>query len=280
MFYREIAPRGNLRKVIECFWTLEHDYRASFHSHEHLWAAAHSELIFSFGERYYLKTAAGRKMLPENFVIGPFRKKLMLYSDGFTGFVAVRFHPWGLSPFSRQPMSSLAGAIPPAEDVFDIRLQALVRQLQGRKREEKLDLLERHFQDRLATIDLEAIASASIGKKIISKKGAAPISELLAEFRINSRRLERVFRAEIGLSPKMFSRIVRFNHARRIIEQHPDISLAQLTYDCGYSDQAHFNKNFRELFDLSPAHFKRLLKRFGEESAGQIDVEFLQDRAA
>ena len=279
MFYREIAPEGNLRKIIECFWTLEHDYRARFHSHEHLWAAVHSELIFSFGARYYLKTPAGKRVLPENFVIGPFRKKLMLYSEGFTGFVAVRFHPWGLSPFSLKPISSLVGAILPAEDVFNSQLQVLVRQLQDRQREEKLDLLEQHFQERLATINLETIASARIGEKIISGKGAAPISELLAEFRINSRQLERVFRAETGLSPKVFSRIVRFNHAKRIIEENPDISLAQLTYDCGYSDQAHFNKNFRELFDLSPAHFKRQLKRFAEETAGQIDVEFLQDRS-
>jgi AraC-like DNA-binding protein len=278
MFYREIAPKGNLKKLIECFWTLEHDYSASFHSHEHLWAAAHSELIFSFGERYYLKTAAGKKVLPENFVIGPFRKKLMLYSDGFTGFVAVRFHPWGLSPFSLKPMSSLVGAIVPAEDVFDLRVQGLVRQLQDRKREEKLYLLERHFQQRLATIDLEAIASARIGAKILSEKGTASISELLAKFRINSRQLERVFRTETGLSPKLFSRIVRFNYAKRMIEADPDISLARLTYDCGYSDQAHFNKNFRELFDLSPADFKRQLKRFAKETAGQVDVEFLQDR--
>lgn len=280
MFYREIAPKGNLKRLIECFWVLEHDYRARFHSYEHLWAAVHSELIFSFGQRYYLKTPAGKSVLPENFVIGPFRKKLMLYSDGFTGFVAVRFHPWGLSPFSLKPMSSLVGAIVPAEVVFNSQLQALVRHLQDREREEKLDLLERYFQERLATVTFGTMASARIGDKILSEKGTAPISELLAEFRINSRQLERVFRAETGLSPKLFSRIVRFNHAKRMIEKNPDISLAQLTYDCGYSDQAHFNKNFRELFDLSPADFKRQLKRFAKETAGQIDVEFLQDRPA
>jgi AraC-like DNA-binding protein len=204
----------------------------------------------------------------------------MLYSDGFTGFVAVRFHPWGLSPFSIKPMSSLVGAIVPVEVVFHSELQALVRQLQDRKREEKLDLLERYFQERLATVTLGTMASARIGDKILSEKGTASISGLLAKFRINSRQLERVFRAETGLSPKLFSRIVRFNHAKRMIEENPDISLAQLTYDCGYSDQAHFNKNFRELFDLSPADFKRQLKRFAKETAGQIDVEFLQDRPA
>jgi AraC-like DNA-binding protein len=278
MFYREIAPKGKLQSVVECFWALEHDYRDSFHTHEHLWAAVHSELIFSFGERYHQKTQAGKKLLPENFVIGPFRKKLMLYSDGFTGFVAVRFRPWGLAPFSLKPMAALVGAILPAEDVFGSEIRALVGKMQNLTREEKLDLLERHFQERLATINPQKMASARIGHQIVSKKGTVPISKLLAEFGINSRQLERVFRSETGLSPKMFSRIVRFNHAKRRIEEDPDISLAQLTYDCGYSDQAHFNKNFRELFDLTPADFKRQLKRFTKETADQIDVEFLQDR--
>lgn len=280
MFYREIAPRGDLSKVIECFWALEHDYRASFHTHEHLWAAVHSELIFTFGSRYYQKTAGGKKALPENFVIGPFRKKLMLYSDGCTGFVAVRFRPWGLSCFSSTPMTSLVGAIVGAEDVFGSKIGLLVRRLKDRPRKEKLSLLERHFQEQFTTIDFATMASAGIGDRIVSENGRVPISELLTTFRTNSRQLERVFRAETGLSPKMFSRIVRFNRAKRMIEDNPDISLAEVTYDCGYSDQAHFNKNFRELFDLSPADFKRQLKKFAKEAAGQVDVEFLQDRTA
>jgi transcriptional regulator GlxA family with amidase domain len=89
--------------------------------------------------------------------------------------------------------------------------------------------------------------------------------------------LERVFRAETGLTAKMFARIVRFNRAKRMIESNPNIDLSRLTYETGYSDQAHFSKNFRELFDYSPADFKRKLKRFSREAAGQIDVEFLQD---
>ena len=76
----------------------------------------------------------------------------------------------------------------------------------------------------------------------------------------------------------MFSRIIRFNHAKRMIENDPRINLSRLTFEMGYSDQAHFSNNFRELFDYSPADFKRRLKRFSHEASGQFDVEFLQDR--
>jgi hypothetical protein len=91
MFYREYPPPPALKDYIQCFWALEHDYRDPSHTHEHLWADTHIELIFSYGERYYRQIDGARTGLPANFVIGPFKKELLLYSDGLTGFVAAVF---------------------------------------------------------------------------------------------------------------------------------------------------------------------------------------------
>ena len=122
------------------------------------------------------------------------------------------------------------------------------------------------------------VASVSIAKKILAAQGTLKVGDLAKQSGLSPRHLERLFQSETGLSLKMFSRIVRFNHAKRLIEKNPDISLAQLTYETGYSDQAHFSKNFRELFDRSPAEFKRKLKEFQRKAGDQLDVAFLQDR--
>lgn len=278
MLYKEIASPAGLGSIIECFWILEHDYRSPLHTHEHLWAHGHSELIFSFGRRYYQKTEAGKTFLPEAFVIGPFKNKLMLFSDGFTGFVAVRFKAWGLWPFSIKPIPELVGQITPAQEIFGNKINRLIRGMKGRERKGKIEMVRQYWQREFSETDRARIASAPIGERIIAQNGIVSISELAKQFGINSRQLERVFRTETGLSAKMFSRIVRFNQAKRMIENDPEISLSRLTYEMGYSDQAHFSKNFRELFDYSPAAFKRRLKRFAREASGQFDVEFLQDR--
>ena len=278
MLYKEIASPSDLRSIIDCFWLLEHDYRSPFHTHEHLWAREHSELIFSFGERYYRKTRAGKQFLPKDFVIGPFKNKLMLFSDGFSGFVAVRFKAWGLFPFSVKPVPALVGAIAPAADVFGDDITCLSRKMRGQKREEKIGLVRQHFQKGFSEVKRARIMSAPIGERIIAENGIVNISDVARQFEINPRRLERVFKTETGLSAKMFSRIIRFNHAKRMIEDDAEINLSRLTYEMGYSDQAHFSNNFRELFDYSPADFKRRLKRFSQEASGQVDVEFLQDR--
>ena len=278
MLYKEIASPSDLTSIIQCFWFLEHDYRSPFHTHEHLWAQAHSELIFSFGQRYYQKTTAGKMFLPKEFVIGPFKNKLLLFSDGFTGFVAVRFKAWGLFPFSIKPIPALVSNITPAAEVFGDEITGLVRRMNGREKHEQISILRQHFQMRFSQARRARILSAPVGEKIIAENGIVSISGVAKHFGINSRRLERGFHAETGLAPKMFSRIIRFNHAKRMIENNPEIKLSQLTYEMGYSDQAHFSNTFRELFDYSPAEFKRRLKRFSQEGAGQIDVEFLQDR--
>ena len=278
MLYKEIASRTDLTSIIECFWLLELDYRSLLHTHEHLWAHGHSELIFSFGRRYYQKTEAGKTFLPRDFVIGPFKNKLMLFSDGFTGFVAVRFKPWGLWPFSIKPIPGLVGQITPAVDIFGKKISGLIREMKGHERREKIEMARQYLQREFSDTDRAGVASAAIGERIIAQNGIVSISDLARQFGINSRQLERVFRTETGLSAKMFSRIIRFNHAKRMIENDPEISLSRLTYEMGYSDQAHFSNNFRELFDYSPADFKRRLKRFAREASGQFDVEFLQDR--
>jgi AraC-like DNA-binding protein len=277
MVYKEIAPPNDLTSVIECFWFLEHDYRAAFHTHEHLWATVHAELIFSFGARYYLKTGTGKRELPANFVIGPCQKNLVLYSSGFTGLVAIRFKPWGVFPFSIKPLTHLINRIEPAEEVLGDGINDLVRSMSGQERATKVELMQNYFQEKSEAMTRKKIASAPMGEKIISENGMIKISELANRFQIDFRQLERLFRRETGLTPKMFARIVRFNRARRMMEHDTNIDLSRVAYDMGYSDQAHFSNDFRKLFNYSPADFKNRVKTFRDEATGQIDVEFLQD---
>lgn len=275
MFYREYPPPQNLHGRIQCFWILEHDYREAFHTHEHLWADTHTELIFSYGQPYYRKTASGRVDLPATFIIGPQKKKLLLYSDGFTGFIAARFHPWGFSGFSGSDAASLADNLLPATTAMGQGVITLEDSLRDRTKEEKLSLLTDHF----VRAPLRESAVRGIAEAIQAKNGVIKIKALQDSFHISSRKLERLFNEEIGMTAKMFARILRFNYAKRLIELDPDISLSRLTYEAGYADQAHFSNNFKELFDYTPAAFKSVTRQFREKSAGhEINVEFLQDR--
>jgi AraC-like DNA-binding protein len=278
MFYHEYPPPEILKNYIQCFWMLEHDYRDKTHSHEHLWADTHSELIFSYGQPYYQEVGSGRINLPQSFVIGPFKKELLLYSEGLTGFIAVRFHPWGLSRFSTKKMTELINQVLPVHALMDPSIVTLEQQLAGKTKEEKLALLTAWFTGRQGKPADKETGIQRLAEAIKEKKGVIKIADLVNSSRLNPRKIERLFISEIGMSAKLFARILRFNHAKQLIERNPDISLASLTYETGYSDQAHFSKNFREMFNYTPAAFKLRMKRFSQNPGdSERDVVFLQD---
>jgi len=258
---------------------LEHDYTQPFHDHEHLWADTHVECIFSFGEPYYRRSETRNYPLPQNFILGPLTKQLLLYSKGVTGFIAVRFHPGGLAAFTTHKATDLPDNILPLAKVLPEQTIALAENLQNQTREAKLNLLTHHFETLLppkVPADLQNILALTSTLK--THHGMQKITDLAKQFDINPRKLERHFLQYIGLPAKRFARIIKFNHARELISQNPDISLAALAYETGYADQAHFSKNFRQLFDLSPAQFKAQIKKFRNDTNDKDhDVVFIQD---
>jgi AraC-like DNA-binding protein len=145
----------------------------------------------------------------------------------------------------------------------------------------KLGQLEQGFLRLLASVPKPKLLSRGVAIEAIKAHGVTRVSELQQKHRIQARRLERIFLEEIGVTPKIFCRIVRFNHAKSMIERNANVDLRQLAYECGYADQPHFTRNFRELFGRTPADFKALMKKAAMSFRDQKrDVVFLQDEAA
>lgn len=73
------------------------------------------------------------------------------------------------------------------------------------------------------------------------------------------RTLLRRFIADIGMSPKAFCRIVRCQLAVHHMSQGSAFALAQLACDLGFSDQAHFQREFKQLVSTTPLDYRRRL---------------------
>jgi AraC-like DNA-binding protein len=87
--------------------------------------------------------------------------------------------------------------------------------------------------------------------------GAVSVGDLAAETGWSTRHLGEQFRAETGLSPKAGARVVRFDRARRRLLRSPAggdrVVLADLAAECGYYDQAHLARDFRDLAGCPPS---------------------------
>ncbi len=96
---------------------------------------------------------------------------------------------------------------------------------------------------------------------LIQSEGEAPLGALLESFGLGERQLRRRFVAEVGLTPKVFSRLRRVRRACADLLQHAPAGVAAISYDHGYSDQAHFSRELRAVFGMSPQLLHHYLRQ-------------------
>ncbi len=85
--------------------------------------------------------------------------------------------------------------------------------------------------------------------------GNVSIDALSHQVFIGKRQLERTFKEILGVSPKMFGRLARFSKAYGLVNGNPAVSWTDISFDCGYADQAHFIRDFKEFTGEAPTVF-------------------------
>src|SRR4026209_3040679 len=96
---------------------------------------------------------------------------------------------------------------------------------------------------------------------MFGKNQAGPrVREAAKYIGLSQRRFIQVFKAEVGMTPKLFSRIQRFQQARTFIQQNPSLNWADLALDLGYFDQSHLIREFNEFSGLNPTDYLNQLR--------------------
>ena len=93
---------------------------------------------------------------------------------------------------------------------------------------------------------------------ILNKNGVLKIKELESIFGISSRTLEKVFAEQMGVSPKEFTRVTRFNALLAEIKTDPSVSWSEIIDKYGYYDQSHFIRDFQYFTGQSPTEFLKV----------------------
>ena len=126
--------------------------------------------------------------------------------------------------------------------------------------------------------DLRARNSAAVAwalSRLWETQGRERVESLAAQLGCSRRYLHARFREQVGLPPKSVARLIRFGAVRRRIERTPS-RWADIAHECGYADQSHLNRDFRELAGTTPSDFiTRLLPGYGGVLGDGIS--FVQD---
>ncbi|MEL7120775.1 MAG: AraC family transcriptional regulator, partial [Bacteroidota bacterium] len=87
------------------------------------------------------------------------------------------------------------------------------------------------------------------------------ISQLKRKSGYSEKQFIQIFKKYVGITPKQFHRIVRFNEILSMVEREEAISWTHIATTCGYYDQAHFIRDFRHFSGINP---KKYLKHIGD----------------
>ena len=96
---------------------------------------------------------------------------------------------------------------------------------------------------------------------IISSKGNITIKKVRENLYIAERTFERHFTKEIGVTPKQFAKIIQFNFSIDQLSEKDYVSLTEISYKSGFSDQSHFIRTFKRFVGKTP---KEIQKQFSE----------------
>jgi AraC-like DNA-binding protein len=210
-------------------------------------------LIVSFGEPFAigLGRAPGANERYGSFAAGLFAGPVTIDSFGSCHCLQINFTPLGARRFFRMPMTELTDRMAALDDLLGAEGSALRDELGNASTwEARFDIAEAFVLRRLAGADAPSPEIAWAFDRIAATGGRARVASIAREIGWSRKHLARRFADEIGLGPKSVSRIVRFNRA--IAASRSGSGWAGIAADCGYADQAHMVREFRELAGNSP----------------------------
>jgi AraC-like DNA-binding protein len=213
-------------------------------------------LIINFGSRVREYDRRKPKLWTERraFISGLQDSAVLVEGTGPGGGIQVNFTALGARLFLARPLKEFTNQTINLDDVFNAFANRLEAQLfDARSWEGKFALLDREILQRLNRARHPVPAVSWAWQRLSSTAGRAKISDLVQKIGWSERYFSRQFEEQIGLTPKVLGRILRFHRAVRTLTRPAEVRLAELALDCGYYDQAHFTHDFREFSGITPS---------------------------
>jgi AraC-like DNA-binding protein len=192
--------------------------------------------------------------------------------DGVMRGIQVDVPPLAARRLFGVPMHELARTVVPLDELFGAAARRLEEQLaEAPTWNARFALVDATLAARLADTAPPPADVAWAWERLHASRGRARIDALAAALRCSRKHLAARFRDHVGLPPKLVARTMRFRHAVDLLGEGSELTLDELALACGYYDQSHLDRDFRDFAGTTPAAY-RLDPR--------TPVTFVQDAAA
>ena len=288
MNYRERPPSSALTPFVDRLWFLEG--RPDALIPEPVLPDGHVEIIVHAGDPFALVAADGSlQTQATTLVAGQLTRAIALAPRGFARVVGARLRAHGLHALFGLPQRVVTDRVVDLVDV-DRRLARVIRQdVIGRTDADDLFSAFDRALCRVLPAATVPSAAARAAERARESLGLVRVEDLAQHAGVSRRQLERQFQDEIGLAPKKYLRVLRFQQVLGALSvaSHPP-RWAELALARGFYDQAHFINDFRSFTGQTPSAWRvdesSLTAVFSAIGRNRVDdeeaVAFLQDRPA
>ena len=190
-----------------------------------------------------------------SFVAGLHACYAVAESTGQQHGIQIDMTPIGAHLLLDVPMVSLADRVVDLDQVLGPFAAELAEQLfEAADWQARFDMLDTAIARRLASAGEASPITGWAWRRLTETCGQVGIGALTAELGVSRHYLATLFRDEVGLPPKTVARILRFQRAVCLLGAD-DARLTRIAQECGYYDQSHLNRDFREFAGSTPSEF-------------------------
>jgi AraC-like DNA-binding protein len=249
MNYRQVAPSAAVAGYVEFYWMLEDRSPAS--AIQRIIPDGRSGLILNLGHPFQSYTNGVWNLQPECFFVGQITGPLLLRPSGPAAMLGIQFRPHGATRLLRLPVCELTNSAVALEDLSRPLFRSLdrIRNLPLLTHAlAALDPILGKFAQHERTED-NLVAHAA--RDIERSGGLASVEDVADRVGWSTRQLQRRFKDVVGISPKLFARMQRFQRVLRAMDG-PNSDWVDAAVHCGYYDQSHLIRDFREFSGKTP----------------------------
>lgn len=253
MIFKRIAPDHGLEKLIECYWIVENDDPTP--CRQKIIPDGYEEIIFHYGDPYRICLSKTWEQQTGRLLAGQITRYFWLENTGRAGVVGIKLKPTASTQLFGLDMHVLTNKVIDLPASIAVQLEPLQQViLQSRDHDHWVARFNEYFFRLMQQTAITHLPVDAAARLILARRGLITVAEIAGAVGLGERQLERLFRKYVGVSPKMYARIIRFSAIFQLIEQE-DPGWAGLAYEAGYYDQSHFIRNFKAFTGEDPSRY-------------------------
>ncbi|HTJ51790.1 MAG TPA: AraC family transcriptional regulator [Cyclobacteriaceae bacterium] len=254
MKYQQILPTEQLRKYIRGFWTMEGSVSEVSPKTFKIIADGCPGLIFQ--ENVNSFSDSNKKLLPKLFLHGLTTNHSEKTVKGNFRNISIHFKPTALKSIFGIDAHELTDNYTDLNSLCNINLtEQLANATSTGKR---IEILTLFLIESLERNQEQKIEKTHYALDLLQKENSpTSLQKIQQALNISERSLERMFKENIGVSPKLFARIARFQMSLNDIRSKDYSKLTDIAYNNNYADQSHYIREFKAFSGVSPQQFIR-----------------------